>query len=362
MEHAENEINMESLVSLLQDMVRIPSFSREETAVADMLEKWLKDRGFAPHRKGNNLWLDSADGAAGSPVDDGRPVILLNAHMDTVRPSAGYTRNPFDPVLENGCLYGLGTNDDGASLAALLAAYMKLVSRPQPYRLIWSATAEEEVCGKGGIELIFPEIGHVDLGIIGEPTKMELAVAEKGLMVLDCTAAGKSGHAAREEGVNAIYAALPDIEWFRTFSFPKESPYLGKVKMTVTQINAGLQHNIVPDVCTFVVDVRPNGMYTNAEVLDIIKSSVKCAVKERSTRLGSSHIADSHPIVRRAVEMGLATFGSATTSNQTLSPFPTVKIGPGDSARSHTADEYIRLDEIVDGIETYVRLLDGFEF
>ena len=349
------------IIGLLQNMVRIPSFSREEQPVADFLEKWLLDNGFSPRRKGNNLWLDSDDIASGGEKDPDRPVILLNAHIDTVHPAKGYTRDPFSPDIQDGRMYGLGTNDDGASVVALLAAWKTLVSRPQSYRLIWSATAEEEVCGKGGIELIFPEIGRIDLGIMGEPTKMEMAVAEKGLMVLDCTSVGKSGHAARNEGINAIYEALPDILWFREHQFPKVSPFLGPVKMTVTQINAGIQHNIVPDTCTFVLDVRSNGMYTNPELLALIKDSVRCEVKERSTRLGSSHIAEDHPIVLRAGELGINTFGSMTTSNQTLSPFNTVKIGPGDSARSHSADEYIELDEIKRGTEIYVRLLDGFK-
>lgn len=349
-----------NIIELLQNMVRIPSFSREEGVVADMLERWLIDNGFAPHRKGHNLWLDSDDISVPGAKDDGRPVILLNAHIDTVHPAKGYTRDPFSPDIEDGTIYGLGTNDDGASVVALLATWQKLVSKPQPYRLIWSATAEEEVCGKGGIELIFTEIGHIDLGIMGEPTKMEMAVAEKGLMVLDCTAHGKSGHAARNEGVNAIYEALSDIDWFRNYVFPKVSDFLGPVKMTVTQINAGIQHNIVPDTCTFVVDVRSNGMYTNPELLELIKSSVRCEVHERSTRLGSSHIDVSHPIVQRAKALGLPIFGSMTTSNQTLSPFPTVKIGPGDSARSHSADEYVKIDEIMQGVDIYVRLLDGF--
>lgn len=350
------------LFALLGGMVKIPSFSREESGVADFLEQWLLDRGFNVHRLGANIWLDAGEESGIDLSAESKPVILLNAHIDTVKPAKGYTRDPFSPDIEDGRMYGLGTNDDGASVVALLAAFVDLSSRPQPYRLIWSATAEEEVCGKGGIEALFPLIGRIDLGIIGEPTKMEMAVAEKGLMVLDCTAKGKSGHAAREEGINAIYEALPDIEWFRTYVFPKVSPYLGPVKMTVTQINAGTQHNIVPDVCTFVADIRSNGMYTNPELLELIRSAVKCEVKERSTRLGSSHIDESHPIVVKAKSLGIPTFGSVTTSNQTLSPFPTVKIGPGDSARSHTADEYIVLDEIVKGAEVYVSLLDGFKF
>lgn len=351
-------MGMDALLELLSSLVSVPSFSREEAAAADMLESWLSAHGLHPHRKGNNLWLDSAD--AGFRPAPGAPTILLNAHIDTVRPAPSYTRDPFSPSMEDGRLYGLGTNDDGASVVALLAAYIDLTSRPQPYRLVWSATAEEEVCGKGGIELIFPEIGDIDLGIMGEPTGMDMAVAEKGLMVLDCTSRGKSGHAAREEGVNAIYLAMKDMEWFRSYRFPEVSSYLGPVKMTVTQVNAGTQHNIVPDRCSFVVDVRSNGMYTNSELLEHIRRSVSCEVKERSTRLGSSHISADHPIVRRAEMLGIRTFGSSTTSNQTLSPFPTVKIGPGDSARSHTADEYIVPDEISDGISVYVRLLDGF--
>lgn len=349
------QIDIDSLVKLLEELVKLPSFSRQENDAAARLFEWLSCRGMSPKKKGNNVWLCSEEASSD------KPVILLNAHIDTVHPVASYTRDPFAPSLENGRLYGLGTNDDGASLIALLAAYIDLTSRPQPYRLVWSATAEEEVCGKGGIELIFPELGDIDLGIVGEPTKMEMAVAEKGLMVLDCTACGKSGHAAREEGVNAIYEALPDIEWFRTHRFPKVSRYLGPVKMTVTQVNAGVQHNIVPDRCTFVVDVRSNGMYSNQELLDIIRHSVKCEVRERSTRLGSSRIDMCHPVVSRANKLGIRLFGSSTTSNQTLSPFPTVKIGPGDSARSHTADEYIVLDEIRDGVEIYIRLLDGLE-
>lgn len=369
MDKMKSRICSGEFLNLLEEMVKIPSFSREEGAVADMLEAWLSGHGLFPHRKGNNVWLDSRDGTAvpGNAAETGgavgnvaEPVILLNAHVDTVRPAPSYTREPFAPSLEDGRIYGLGTNDDGASVVALLAAYLELTSRPQPYRLIWSATAEEEVCGKGGIELIFPEIGRIDLGIMGEPTGMEMAVAEKGLMVLDCTAAGRSGHAAREEGVNAIYEALGDIEWFRTYRFPKVSQYLGPVKMSVTQISAGTQHNIVPDKCSFVVDVRSNGMYTNPELLALIKASVSCDVRERSTRLGSSHIDEAHPIVRRARELGIGTFGSCTTSNQTLSPFPTVKIGPGDSARSHTADEYVAVEEIESGVEIYVKLLDGF--
>lgn len=339
-------------IDLLKNMIRIPSFSRDEGAVADFLERWMLTEGFEARRLGNNLWMESGPA-------DGRPTILLNAHIDTVKPASGYTRDPFTPEIEDGCLYGLGSNDDGGSLIALLETYSRLIQKEQPYRLIFSATAEEEVSGKGGLDLILPELGRIDFGVMGEPTGMRMAVAERGLMVLDCTAYGKSGHAARNEGVNAIYKAIEDIQWFKSHSFDRVSDFLGAVKMSVTQINAGTQHNVVPDRCTFVVDVRPNGMYTNPELLEMIKSSVSCEVKERSTRIGSSHLPTDHPAVVRGLSLGLEPFGSPTTSNQALCHFPTLKIGPGDSARSHSADEYIRLDEIGDGIETYVALLDG---
>lgn len=339
-------------IDLLKNIIRIPSFSRDEGAVADFLERWMLTEGFAVRRLGNNLWMESGPA-------DGRPTILLNAHIDTVKPASGYTRDPFTPEIEDGCLYGLGSNDDGGSLIALLETYSRLIQKEQPYRLIFSATAEEEVSGKGGLDLILPELGLIDFGVMGEPTGMRMAVAERGLMVLDCTAYGKSGHAARNEGVNAIYKAIEDIQWFKSHSFDRVSDFLGAVKMSVTQINAGTQHNVVPDRCTFVVDVRPNGMYTNPELLEMIKSSVSCEVKERSTRIGSSHLLMDHPAVVRGLSLGLEPFGSPTTSNQALCHFPTLKIGPGDSARSHSADEYIRLDEIADGIETYVALLDG---
>lgn len=339
-------------IDLLKNMIRIPSFSRDEGAVADFLERWMLTEGFAARRLGNNLWIESGPA-------DGRPTILLNAHIDTVKPASGYTRDPFTPEIEDGCLYGLGSNDDGGSLIALLETYSRLIQKEQPYRLIFSATAEEEVSGKGGLDLILPELGRIDFGVMGEPTGMRMAVAERGLMVLDCTAYGKSGHAARNEGVNAIYKAIEDIQWFKRHSFDRVSDFLGAVKMSVTQINAGTQHNVVPDKCTFVVDMRPNGMYTNPELLEMIKSSVSCEVKERSTRIGSSHLPMDHPAVVRGLSLGLEPFGSPTTSNQALCHFPTLKIGPGDSARSHSADEYIRLDEIADGIETYVALLDG---
>jgi acetylornithine deacetylase len=345
---------MNKYIELLSSLIAIPSVSREESAVADHLEAWLRRERLSVARIGNNLVC--ADSWA---PDDNRRVIMLNAHIDTVKPAAGYTRDPFTPHIEGDCLYGLGANDDGGALVALLATYMHLRQTEQSYKLIFTATAEEEVSGAGGLDMILPHIGHVDFAIIGEPTGMQMAVAEKGLMVLDCTACGRSGHAARNEGDNALYRALDDIAWFRTHRFDRVSPFLGEVKMTVTQIQAGSQHNVVPDECRYVVDVRPNGMYTNAELLSLIKQSVKSDVVARSTRLNSSHISVEHPVVQRGVQLGLTCFGSPTMSNMALSPFPTLKIGPGDSARSHTADEYIKLSEIERAVEMYVKLIDG---
>lgn len=341
-------------IELLKRLVATPSLSGEEKAAADILEEFMNAEGLHVHRKANNLWVES------EPESD-RPCILLNAHIDTVKPAAGWSREPFAPTLENDCLYGLGTNDDGGSLIALLATYQKLTAGGKlPYRLVYSATAGEENCAPDGIEIALPEFGRVDFGIIGEPTGMQVAVAERGLMVLDCTAHGITGHAAREEGVNAIYEALKDIEWFRNYRFPKVSPHLGPVKMSVTIIQAGTQHNVVPAECRFTVDVRPNGQYGNSEILDIIRASVSCDVQPRSMKHNSSSIPMDHPAVLRAVEMGLETFGSPTTSNQTrCTGFPTFKMGPGDSARSHRADEFIRLSEVEDAVDIYIRLLSG---
>ena len=332
------------MTDLLKQLIATPSFSREEGPAADILEAWMRAQGLPVRRVGNNLWCETP-----GTTDK---TLLLNAHIDTVKPVAGYTRDPFTPVLEGDTLYGLGANDDGGSLVALLAAYRLLSAKPQPYRLIFSATAEEEVCGKEGIDLLLPELGKVDLGIIGEPTKMQMAVSETGLMVLDCTAHGVSGHAAREEGVNALYKAMDDIAWLR-------SQPLDQVKLSVTMIQAGTQHNVVPDTCSFVVDVRSKGKYSNVKVLEMVKAGLQSDVKERSTRINASSIPESHPVVQRGLSLGLTCFHSPTTSNQALCPFTTLKIGPGDSARSHTANEYIRLSEIEAGIRTYVDLLDG---
>lgn len=344
----------EDAIGLLRRLIATPSVSRDEAAAASLLEAHLSARGHTPVRKGNNLLCIP------SHYDPDKPVLLLNAHIDTVKPVSGWQRDPFEPVLEGECLYGLGSNDCGGGLVALWETYRLLNRKPQAYNLLYLASCEEEVSGKNGLELMLPELPAVPaLALVGEPTGMHPAIAEKGLMVIDATARGKSGHAARNEGVNAIYEALPSIEWFRTYRFPKESPLLGPVKMSVTQIEAGTQHNVIPDECRFVVDIRSNEMYSNEELFALISSHVSCEVKARSFRLGSSRLPMDHPLVQRAVGLGRKPFGSPTLSDQALMRFPSLKMGPGDSARSHTADEFIRLSEVREAIELYIELLDG---
>lgn len=338
-------------IQLLQQLIATPSFSKEEDKTADILETFLKEKGVDVKRHLNNVW------AKNKLFDEAKPTILLNSHHDTVKPNKGYTKDPFTPSVEDGKLYGLGSNDAGGPLVSLLTTFLHFYDKPLTHNLIFAATAEEEISGKNGIEALLPLLGNIDFAIVGEPTQMQLAIAEKGLMVLDCVTHGKSGHAAREEGVNAIYEAIPDIEWFRTYKFPKVSPLLGPVKMSVTIIHSGSQHNIVPDICEFVVDVRVNECYTNDEVLEIITKSVKCNVNARSTRLQPSFIAEEHPIVQAGKELGLTVYGSPTLSDSALMRFPSLKVGPGDSARSHIADEYIFVKEIEEGIDTYINML-----
>jgi acetylornithine deacetylase len=341
-------------IELLKKLITIPSVSREEAGTADAIEQFLISKGLKPNRKGNNVWVTDI-------ISDKLPTILLNSHHDTVKPSSSWTIDPYTPIEKEGKLFGLGSNDAGASLVSLMQVYLHFVSnKNRKYNLIFAASAEEELGGKGGIESIKPELGKIDLAIVGEPTQMQMAVAEKGLMVLDCKTIGVSGHSARNEGVNAIYKALPDLEWFRTFQFPETSEILGPVKMTVTQINAGYQHNMVPDSCTYVVDVRTNEFYSNEEAAKIIQSHMQNSEAiPRSTRLNSSKIPLDHPLVKRGQELGLTYYGSPTTSDQAIIRTTSMKIGPGDSARSHSADEFVYLEEIKKGIEIYIQLLDG---
>lgn len=339
-------------VDLLKEMISTPSFSREEHNVAEVIISCMRKMGFSPDRKGNNLWIRNKD------FDPSKPTILLNSHMDTVRPVSGWTKDPFFPEVDGDTLYGLGSNDAGASLVCLLHAFFMLAQKKQDYNLIFLASCEEEVSGNGGAEAVVPELPKITFGIVGEPTQMNPAIAEKGLLVLDCTSYGKAGHAARNEGENAIYKAIKDIEWFRTYEFPQTSDLLGPVKMTVSMVSAGTQHNVVPDKCDFVVDVRSNELYSNEELYHIIDKHTDCEVKPRSFRLNSSRISLENPFVQRAIIIGKTPYGSPTLSDQTFMPFPTLKMGPGDSARSHTANEYIHLSEIREAIELYVKLLD----
>lgn len=342
-------------IELLKSLIQIPSPSREEDAAADCLQNFIEAQGIETGRKGNNVWCLSPSFSLS------KPTILLNSHIDTVRPVSSWTKDPFRPEETDGKLYGLGSNDAGASLVSLLFAFMELTRKDQPCNLIFLASCEEEVCGKNGIPSALQTLPPIAFALVGEPTGMQPAIAEKGVMVLDVTARGVSGHAAREEGVNAIYKAIADINWFRNYRFELVSPLLGPVKMSVTQINAGTQHNVVPDKCTFVVDVRSNELYSNEELYNIIRQHVESDVKPRSFRLGSSRIDQDHPFVCKAVGLGLTPFGSPTLSDQSQMPFPSLKMGPGDSSRSHTANEYIKVEEIEEAIRLYVEVLDGLE-
>ena len=340
-------------VSLRSHLIATPSVSRDERRAADIMEEELTRCGFTPHREANNVW------AIGPCQREDRPTLLLNAHIDTVKPVASYTRNPYEPSLEDGTLYGLGSNDCGGGLVSLLQVFRELsASERCPYNLVYLASAEEEVSGKDGISRALPLLPHVDVAIVGEPTGMQPAVAEKGLMVVDITAHGKSGHAARNEGVNAIYEALDDLCWIRSHRFDRVSRFLGPTKMQATVVNAGTQHNVVPDECKIVVDVRTNELYTNEEVFDIISSHCKSECRARSFRLHSSRIDLNHPLVERCVALGLQPFGSPTLSDQALMPFASLKLGPGQSARSHSANEYIKVSEIEHAIGLYLRLLE----
>ena len=330
-------------ITLLQRMIQAPSISGQEDAVCTMLADWMAAEGCQPHRVGNNLWAECGDGPE---------TILLNAHIDTVKPAASYTRDPFGGECDGTTIYGLGANDDGGSVIAMLAVFMELQQEPIPgKRVVLTLTAEEENSGRNGIELLLPHIGHIDYAIVGEPTSLKMAVAERGLMVLDANAHGKAGHAAREEGVNALYIALDDIQTLRQYNFDRVSPFLGKVKMTTTMIQAGTQPNVVPDTCNFVVDIRSNGLYSNEEILGILQPMVHSTLTPRSTRLNASSTDAHFPLIKRARELEIELFGSPTLSNMALLSCPKVKFGPGDSARSHTADEYIHIHEIEQAIK-----------
>lgn len=353
----EPELLYAEAVYLLKQLIATPSLSREEQQTASLIQHYLEEKGIPVRRHLNNVWC------VNKYFDEQKPTILLNSHHDTVKPNRCYTKDPFEPVEEGGRMYGLGSNDAGGPLVSLIAAFVFFYEDPAlSYNLVLAATAEEEISGLNGIESILSLLPSVDLAIVGEPTLTNLAIAEKGLLVLDCTAQGRAGHAAREEGDNAIYKALHDMEWFRSFRFPRVSSTLGPVKMTVTVVNTeNKAHNVVPDVCTFVVDVRVTDRYTHEEILDTIRQHVHSEVKPRSMRLRASQISENHPLVQAGLRLGKTTYGSPTTSDQAFIAAPSLKCGPGDSARSHTADEFIYLHEIEEGIRTYISMLGALK-
>lgn len=339
-------------IQLLEQLIATPSLSREESDTAELLYTFFQKKAIPVERGLNNVWVRNKH------WQKGKPILLLNSHHDTVKPAAGWQRPPFQATTEGETLYGLGSNDAGGPLVSLIATFLHFFEAPSlPFNLLLAATAEEEISGKNGIAALLPELGEISLGIVGEPTKMEMAIAEKGLMVIDGTAAGKSGHAARNEGINALYLALEDIAWIRQHEFEKVSPLLGAVKATVTQIEAGTQHNVVPDRCSFVIDVRTNEAYSNQAVFEHLQANTQSDLKARSFRLNSSGIPLEHPVIQYGKSLGWPHFGSPTLSDQALMPFTTLKLGPGDSARSHTADEFIKHSEIKDGIQKYIQLL-----
>ena len=344
---------MEKYIELLKTLISTPSFSKEEENAAGVMRKFLSNENIIYETKENNTWCFNKH------FSPHKPTLLLNSHIDTVRPAKGYSKDPFFPEEEGDKLFGLGSNDAGGPLVSLLATFVHFYEKEDlPFNLVFAATAEEEISGRRGLEIVLPKITPIEFAIIGEPTKMELAIAEKGLLVLDCYAHGKSGHAAREEGENALYKAIKDIQILKDFEFEKVSKVLGKARISVTQIEAGTQHNVVPDICHFVVDVRTNEYYTNKEAFEIISRLIDSEVKPRSLRLNSSGISIHHPFAKLAKQKGINIYGSPTTSDQAIISFLSVKMGPGDSARSHTADEYIFKSEIIAGIERYIALLE----
>ncbi|WP_339864627.1 M20 family metallo-hydrolase [uncultured Algoriphagus sp.] len=344
----------DNAVQLLTQLIEIPSYSKEESSTAEVIEEFFTARDIEVHKSGNNIW------AFANPFDKDKPTIWLNSHHDTVKPNAGYTKDPFLAITEDGKLYGLGSNDAGGPLVSLMAAFSHFYGQELPFNLIMIASSEEEISGKNGIASVIDQLPPCELAIVGEPTLMDMAVAEKGLMVIDAKVYGKAGHAAREEGVNAIYLALDDLQKIKDFEFEKVSQFLGKTKVSATVIHSGQQHNVVPDLCEFVLDVRVTDVYSLEGALDELKGSLNAELTPRSLRLQSSHVPEGHLILKVGEQLGLKTYGSPTLSDQALIPYPSVKIGPGDSARSHSADEYIYLNEIQEGIEGYIKILETY--
>ena len=341
-------------IDLLKKLIATPSFSKEEDKTASIIKNFFQQHSIQAEQRGNNIW------GKNKYYDPSKPTILLNSHHDTVRPNQGYTRDPYSPTIADGKLYGLGSNDAGGPLVSLIATFLHFYDRQDlTHNIVLTATAEEEISGVNGIESIWSLLPKIDYAIVGEPTLTDVAIAEKGLLVLDCISHGKAGHAARAEGENAIYNAMKDIEWFRSFQFSRTSSTLGNVKMSVTIIQAGQAHNQVPPECTFTVDIRVTDAYTLEEVLGIVKENVSCSVTPRSLRLRPSGIGEDHPLIKAVKKQGKKLYGSPTTSDRALIPVPSIKMGPGDSARSHSADEFIFLKEIEEGIKSYIQLIEN---
>ena len=343
---------MNDAVELLKELIATPRASRNETEAADVMEQRMAQWGLNPQREANNLW------AVSDNFDEAKQTILLNAHIDTVKPVKTWTRDPYEPEVIDDKLFGIGANDCGGGLVTLLQVFRILKGRKLPFNLIYLASAEEEVSGKDGVERVLPLLPKIDVAIVGEPTGMQPAIAEKGLMVIDGYTKGVSGHAARNEGVNAIYKALDDLVWLRDYKFRKESPLLGFSKMTVTQVESGTQHNVIPDSLHFVIDVRTNEYYQNEFVFSFLQKHMQNSIlKARSFRLHSSSVPTDHPLVKRCVKLGMKPFGSPTLSDQALMPFPSFKLGPGESSRSHSANEFIRISEIERALDTYLKII-----
>lgn len=341
-------------IALLKQLISTPSFSKEEDGTAALIEQFLSSKGAIPQRQGNNVW------AFAFPYRPHLPTIWLNSHHDTVKPNSGYTQDPFSPIERDGKLFGLGSNDAGGPLVAMIATFCYFIGKELPFNLLLVASAEEEISGSNGISSLLGILPPAELVLVGEPTQLKLAIAEKGLLVLDASITGKAGHAAREEGINAIYLALADLEKVKNYKFAKVSPFLGPTKVSCTVIQAGDQHNMVPEICRYVLDVRVNELYTHEEVLEELNKVLSASLVPRSMRLRSSCLPEGHALHEVGKSLGLETFGSPTLSDQALIPYPSAKIGPGDSARSHTADEFIYLREIQEGITRYIKILETY--
>ena len=342
-------------VNLLKELIAIPSFSKEEDKTAACLENFFQQKKIKSNRYLNNVWVTN------KYFDNSKPTILLNSHHDTVKPNKGYTLNPFEPIEKDEKLFGLGSNDAGGPLVSLLSTFVYFFEAGIPFNIVFAATAEEEISGKNGIEILLPQLPKIDCAIVGEPTFLNMAVAEKGLLVLDCTAHGKAGHAARNEGVNALYIAMKDINWLSSFQFPKISSLLGPVHIAVTSVNTeNKTHNIVPSECSFLVDIRVNELYSFEEIISVIKENIKSEIQPRSIRLKPSFLNEDHPLVKAGAKLRISAYGSPTSSDMALMDFPSLKIGPGDSARSHSADEFIYVNEIYEGIKTYIGLITNY--